>query len=69
MKILFIMFVLNNKNMASISIRAIPDEIHRKMKRIQLDLEDEGEKKSLEEIYIMIIEKGLQAYQAENPDK
>lgn len=48
--------------MASISLRTVPDGTHRAIKRIQLDLEEEGEKKSLEEIYIYLIEKGLGLY-------
>ncbi len=45
--------------MAAITLRNIPDHIHRKIKRIQLDLEDEGIRKTLEEIYLELIEESL----------
>lgn len=49
--------------MAAITLKSLPDDLHRAIKRIQLDLEDEGTKKSLEEIYIDLIQKGLEVYQ------
>lgn len=45
--------------MAAITLRNIPDELHRKVKRIQLDLEDQGIRKTLEEIYLDLIKSGL----------
>ena len=45
--------------MAAITLRNIPDEIHRKIKRIQLDLEDQGIKKNLDDIYLELVEVGL----------
>lgn len=55
--------------MTSISLRKIPEELHRKIKRLQLDYEDMGLKKSLEEIYIDLIQKGLETTEKETPDK
>lgn len=46
--------------MAAITLRNIPDELHRKVKRIQLDLEDQGIRKTLEEIYLELIKSGLE---------
>lgn len=45
--------------MAAITLRNIPDELHRKVKRIQLDYEDVGIRKTLEEIYLELINDGL----------
>lgn len=45
--------------MAAITLRNIPDELHRKVKRIQLDYEDDGIRKTLEEIYLELINDGL----------
>lgn len=45
--------------MAAITLRNIPDELHRKVKRIQLDLEDQGIRKTLEEIYLDLIKKAV----------
>jgi hypothetical protein len=56
-----------NTIMTSISLRKIPDELHREIKRLQLDMEDRNIKKSLEEIYIELIEKGLEITKQENP--
>ena len=55
--------------MASITLKKIPDELHRDVKRIQLDLEDQGIKKSLEDLYIEFIKKGLEKFKKENPTK
>lgn len=52
-------FEANNVNMAAITLRNIPNEVHRKIKRIQLDLEDQGIRKTLEEIYLDLIVKSL----------
>jgi uncharacterized protein (UPF0297 family) len=55
--------------MTAITLRKLPDELHREIKRLQLDLEDHGIKKSLEEIYIDLIEKGLNKIKQETPTK
>jgi uncharacterized protein (UPF0297 family) len=47
--------------MTAITLKKLPDELHRDIKRLQLDLEEKNIKKSLEEIYIELIEKGLNA--------
>ncbi len=58
-----------NTNMTSIALRKIPEDLHREIKRLQLDLEDVGDKKSLEEIYIELIQKGLDQVKKETPTK
>jgi len=55
--------------MTAITLKKLPDELHREIKRLQLDLEDKDIKKSLEEIYIELIEKGLQQVKKETPTK
>lgn len=55
--------------MTAITLKQLPDEIHRKIKRLQLDFEDIGIKKTLEEIYIEIIRTGLENYKVEKPAK
>lgn len=55
--------------MTAITLKKLPDEIHRNIKRIQLDLEDEGVKKTLEEIYIELLQRGLEEFRKENPSK
>jgi hypothetical protein len=46
--------------MAMIQLKKVPDDIHRQIKRMQLDREDKGEKISLEELYIELIRKALE---------
>ena len=53
--------------MTAITLKKLPDELHRKIKRLQLDYEDQGIKKSLEEIYIELIHKGLDTTKKEKP--
>ena len=53
--------------MASITLKSIPTEWHRQVKLIQFDLEDKNKKMTLEEIYLMLIEKGMNQYKKENP--
>lgn len=53
--------------MATISLKKLPDDLHRDIKRIQLDLEEKGERKSLEDIYIDLIKIGFKVYKKENP--
>lgn len=55
--------------MTAITLKQIPDETHRTIKRIQLDLEDEGVKKTLEELYIEMLTTGLKDYQKKKPTK
>ncbi|MGB4776592.1 MAG: hypothetical protein WBP45_15545 [Daejeonella sp.] len=55
--------------MTAITLKQLPDGIHRTIKRIQLDLEDQGIKKTLEEIYIEILQKGIKEYQTKKPAK
>ena len=53
--------------MTAITLKRLPDDLHRRIKRLQLDYEDKGIKKSLEEIYIDLIQKGLKIEQKESP--
>ena len=55
--------------MAAITLKKLPDDLHREIKRLQLDMEDNDVKKSLEEIYIELIQKGLDQFKKENPTK
>jgi uncharacterized protein (UPF0297 family) len=55
--------------MASINLKKLPDELHREIKRLQLDMEEQDIKKSLEDIYIELIQKGLNQVKKETPTK
>jgi hypothetical protein len=55
--------------MASINLKKLPDDLHREIKRLQLDMEDQNVKKSLEDIYIDLIQKGLNQVKKETPSK
>lgn len=55
--------------MTAITLKKLPDELHREIKRLQLDYEDRGIKKSLEEIYIDLITKGLEIAKKQTPTK
>lgn len=55
--------------MTAITLKKLPDDIHRKIKRIQLDFEDEGEKLKLEDVYILMVEKGINLYEKEKTAK
>ena len=55
--------------MTAITLKQLPDEIHRTIKRFQLDLEDQGIKKTLEEIYIELLQKGISEYKKEKAAK
>lgn len=46
--------------MAQIALRKIPDDIHRQIKRMQIDREEKGDKISLEDLYIELIKKALE---------
>lgn len=55
--------------MTAITLKKLPDELHREIKRFQLDLEEQGYRKSLEDIYIEMIQKGFEQIKKENPTK
>ena len=55
--------------MTAITLKQLPDDIHRTIKRIQLDLEDEGIRKTLEDIYIELLQIGLKEYKTKKPAK
>jgi len=55
--------------MASISLKNVPNELHRAIKILQMDYEDAGEKRTLEEIYIELIQLGLQSLEKEKASK
>ncbi len=55
--------------MTAITLKQIPDETHRAIKRVQLDFEDQGIKKTLEEIYIDLLTSGLKEHQAKENTK
>lgn len=55
--------------MASITLKSIPNELHRTIKLMQFELEDKGEKKTLEELYIMLLKEGVEKLQNEKPAK
>jgi uncharacterized protein YnzC (UPF0291/DUF896 family) len=57
------MFVVNPINMAHISLKKVPDDIHRDIKRLQLTMEEKGDKKSLEDLYVELIKEGLKTVQ------
>ncbi len=72
MKYIFTTFAIslkNRKRMSSITLKEVPVDLHRTIKMIQFDLEDKGEKKTLPEIYLMLIDLGLKEYQTKKPDK
>jgi hypothetical protein len=47
----------------------VPNELHLKVKQIQLEKEIRGEKINLKEIYYQVIEKGLESIMKQNPTK
>lgn len=55
--------------MTAITLKKLPDDLHREIKRLQLDYEDQNIKKSLEEIYIELIKKGLDTVKKQTPDQ
>lgn len=55
--------------MTAITLKKLPDELHREIKRYQINLEEQGERKSLEDIYIEMIKKGFEQTKKENPTK
>lgn len=48
-------------SMASINLKNVPDKLHLEIKQYQLELEVKGQKLSLEQIYIELVEKGLES--------
>lgn len=46
--------------MSAITLKKIPDDIHREIKRLKIDREEKGEKISLEDLYIELIKKALE---------
>ena len=55
--------------MASISLKNVPQELHRAIKILQMDYEDAGEKKTLEDIYIELIQRGLKDLEKAKAEK
>ncbi|MFY0628583.1 MAG: hypothetical protein JXR07_19960 [Reichenbachiella sp.] len=49
--------------MAILTLKNFPDDLHREVKRLQLDYEDKGIKKSLEQIYVELVKTGLASEQ------
>lgn len=45
--------------MAMIQLKKVPDDVHRQIKRMQIDREEKGDKISLEDLYIELIKKAL----------
>ena len=44
-----------------------PDDIHAKIKRIQFNRQEKGQKVNLKELYYEILRKGLDQYEKKNP--
>ncbi|SEM66645.1 hypothetical protein SAMN05192574_101397 [Mucilaginibacter gossypiicola] len=55
--------------MTAITLKQLPDDVHRAIKRIQLDKEDEGQKLKLEEIYVLVLKEGLESLEKKKPAK
>jgi hypothetical protein len=47
--------------MAAISLNSIPNDLHIEVKMYQLELEKKGQKLTLEQIYIQLVEIGLKS--------
>lgn len=47
----------------------IPDSLHRKVRQLQLDLEEQEQKFSLKDLYYHVIEKGLMTIEKEKSGK
>lgn len=68
MRLVFFIFLGMSKaklKITTVTLKQLPEELHRTVKRIQLDMEEEGEWKTLEEIYIELLNKGLNSYREE----
>ncbi len=52
--------------MAILTLKKLPDDVHRDVRRLQLDYEEKGVKKTLEELYIELIKKGLKEQKGES---
>lgn len=55
--------------MIAITLKSVPKALHRSIKIMQMDYEDEGIKKTLEQLYIEVIERGVAELQKEKPAK
>lgn len=55
--------------MTAITLKNLPDEIHLKVKMIQLQLEMKGQKKRLEDIYLELINEAVQNREKKTPTK
>jgi hypothetical protein len=49
----------------TITIKQMPEDIHRTVRRIKLDMEEYGKKMTIEQIYIDLINRGLDHYRKE----
>lgn len=47
--------------MAMIALKKVPDDLHRRIKRLQLDREEKGDRISLEDIYIELVKQAMEA--------
>jgi len=47
----------------------VPEKLHLRMKKLQLEMEIEGEKVSLKELYNQVLEKGLTLIESEKTSK
>ena len=52
-------------NIQVITIKQMPEYIHRIVRRIKIDLEEQGKKMTIEQIYIDLINRGLNDYKKE----
>ncbi|MDF2433005.1 MAG: hypothetical protein JWP44_2636 [Mucilaginibacter sp.] len=55
--------------MAAITLKNVPQELHRTLKILKMDLEDQGVKKTLEEVYLEMVTLGLKQYQTKKAAK
>lgn len=55
--------------MASVTLREVPEELHVEIKRLQLDYKLKGIKRSIQEVYIEVLEKGMHSIKKENSTK
>lgn len=71
-KIFFLLYLKQIKHLAqmtAITLKNLPDEIHLKVKMIQLQLEMKGQKKRLEDIYLELINEAVKNREKETPTK
>jgi len=55
--------------MTAITLKKVPEEIHLKVKMIQLKMEIEGTKKNLEEVYLELLSEALENREKQTPTK